>query len=112
MTTHLQNIAPPETASVNNALILTTSALLYATEAHKGQVRKELNEPYIIHPIRVGRMAAQYGLGGYTVAAAYLHDVIEDCGRTEYMLRDAFPAPTVKCRHQTMRGLPNITTKR
>jgi (p)ppGpp synthase/HD superfamily hydrolase len=57
---------------------LVTSAAVFAAEAHCGQVRKELNEPYIIHPLKVGHLAAQLGQSEEFVAACYLHDVPED----------------------------------
>lgn len=47
---------------------------------HKGQVRKYTNQPYITHPARVAHAVAVHWIGcESTVAAAYLHDVIEDC---------------------------------
>lgn len=56
-------------------------ALLFATAAHAavGQVRKYTGEPYIVHPIEVAEIVQT--VPGHTVemvAAAYLHDVIED----------------------------------
>ena len=52
----------------------------FATEAHEGQVRKYVNEPYVRHPARV---AARVSLLPWAteemVCAAYLHDTIEDC---------------------------------
>lgn len=56
-------------------------ALLFATAAHAavGQVRKYTGEPYIVHPIEVASIVET--VPGHTVemiAAAYLHDVIED----------------------------------
>jgi GTP diphosphokinase / guanosine-3',5'-bis(diphosphate) 3'-diphosphatase len=48
-----------------------------AAEAHQGQVRKT-GEPYISHPVAVAHMLAQYGLDAATIAAAFLHDTVED----------------------------------
>jgi len=48
-----------------------------ASHAHEGQVRKT-GDPYISHPVAVAHMLAQYGLDADTIAAAFLHDTIED----------------------------------
>lgn len=46
-----------------------------------GQVRKYNGAPYITHPIRVaGRVATHPMATECMVAAAFLHDVVEDCG--------------------------------
>jgi GTP pyrophosphokinase len=48
-----------------------------AAKAHEGQVRKT-GHPYITHPTTVAFMLAQYGLDVDTIAAAFLHDTVED----------------------------------
>lgn len=48
-----------------------------AATAHAGQARKT-GDPYITHPTTVAYMLAQYGLDADTVAAAFLHDTVED----------------------------------
>ena len=54
-------------------------AKLFAIKAHKGQIRKSDKEkPMIIHPINVANILSEYGYDDNVVAAAYLHDVIED----------------------------------
>ena len=65
------------------------SVARFATGAHKGQTRQHTGEPYILHPMRVSIMAADYGLGRYAIAAALLHDVIED---TRFNLEDIVTA--------------------
>lgn len=53
-------------------------ALDFATEAHKN-VRRRSGDPYIIHPIAVaGIVCEDIGLGYKSIAAALLHDVVED----------------------------------
>lgn len=48
-----------------------------AEKAHEGQVRKT-GDRYITHPTTVAYMLAQYGLDADTIAAAFLHDTVED----------------------------------
>lgn len=56
-----------------------------AAEAHKDQ-RRKTGEPYIFHPIAVAKIVAnEIGLGATSIAAALLHDVVED---TNYTLDD------------------------
>lgn len=59
-------------------------AYILAADAHKEQRRKS-GEPYIIHPIGVASILAGLQMDEYTLAAAFLHDVVED---TEYTYDD------------------------
>lgn len=64
---------------------LIDRAFRYANEAHRDMYRNS-GEPYIIHPINVARIVnEEVGLGARSVAAALLHDVVED---TEISLDD------------------------
>ncbi|MEX1158181.1 MAG: bifunctional (p)ppGpp synthetase/guanosine-3',5'-bis(diphosphate) 3'-pyrophosphohydrolase [Thermomicrobiales bacterium] len=56
---------------------LIERAYQYAEDAHLGELRKS-GEPYIIHPVRVAMILAGMQLDPETLAAALLHDVIED----------------------------------
>ncbi len=63
-----------------------------AVEAHKDQ-RRKTGEPYIYHPIAVARICAEeIGLGATSVAAALLHDTVEDTDLTLDDVRDLFGA--------------------
>src|SRR5690606_28746944 len=53
-----------------------------AERAHRGQLRKS-GDPYITHPVAVATILAELGFDGSTLAAALLHDTVED---TEYSL--------------------------
>lgn len=58
-------------------------ALMYATLAHSGQVRKsEPDKPMIIHPIAVAQILIEYGADNNVIAAGLLHDVWEDTDKT------------------------------
>ena len=57
---------------------LITRAYLFAEKNHCGQFRKS-GEPYIIHAIQVGYILALLRTGPKTIAAGFLHDVVEDC---------------------------------
>lgn len=76
-------------------MILVTAAAVFAAESHAGQVRKELGEPYIIHPLRVGKMAAEVNQSDEFVAACYLHDVVEDTNVQMATIESLFPPRTV-----------------
>lgn len=56
-------------------------ALEIAEKAHAGQVRKwGTNEPFIVHPKRVAeKVRSLPGMTEIDIAAALLHDVLEDC---------------------------------
>jgi GTP diphosphokinase / guanosine-3',5'-bis(diphosphate) 3'-diphosphatase len=61
---------------------VVTRAYEVAAKAHEGQFRKS-GEPYITHPVAVAMILAELGLTPPTLAAALLHDTVED---TEYSL--------------------------
>lgn len=65
-------------------LELVKKAYEFAAHAHEGQKRKS-GEPYIIHPLAVAENLIDFHLDTPTIAAALLHDVVED---TRYTLRD------------------------
>jgi (p)ppGpp synthase/HD superfamily hydrolase len=65
-------------------------AARFAAEAHKNQKRKYSGDPYIIHPLRVAERVAKAGMQPYVIAAAMLHDTVEDCGVTLHEIRLAF----------------------
>jgi (p)ppGpp synthase/HD superfamily hydrolase len=63
----------PETQDV------LTKAKFFATVSHGGQMRKDKKTPYIVHPERVVKTLEDIGVGDREIlAAAYLHDVLED----------------------------------
>ena len=60
-----------------------------ALEAHEGQFRRS-GEPYITHPVAVATIVAELGLDEQTVAAALLHDAVEDTGLTLETIEGTF----------------------
>ena len=61
---------------------LIERAYKVAEKSHTGQTRRS-GEPYITHPLAVSQILADLGIGPVTIAAALLHDTVED---TEYSL--------------------------
>jgi (p)ppGpp synthase/HD superfamily hydrolase len=67
-------------------------ALSFAATAHATQKRKYTGEPYITHPIEVAKIVASVEHTDAMVCAAYLHDVVEDCGVTLEEIKQEFGA--------------------
>ena len=57
---------------------VVAKALVFAYKAHDGQVRKYTGEPYIVHPIAVAALVASVTDNQDIIAAALLHDTVED----------------------------------
>ncbi|MCV2868511.1 HD domain-containing protein [Defluviimonas sp. WL0002] len=65
----------------------------FAERAHQGQFRKgAAREPYIVHLEEVAALAVRFGASETVIAAAWLHDTIEDCGVTAEELCERFGA--------------------
>ena len=65
-------------------------AVAFAMEAHSGQTRKMSNTPYILHPLEVAAIAGTMTDELEVMAAAVLHDTVEDCNVDPYVIRDKF----------------------
>jgi GTP pyrophosphokinase len=68
---------------------LIRRAGIAAINAHEGQLRRT-GEPYVTHPIAVAGITADLGLDDVTLAAALLHDAVEDTGVTTEWLAGEF----------------------
>ena len=68
---------------------LLERAFLFASEAHEGQQRRS-GEPFIAHPVGVASVLADLRLDDSTLAAALLHDVVEDTDVTIEEVRAEF----------------------
>lgn len=73
----MRTIPDPAQAHTAHGLIAMASDL--ANRAHMGQVRKGNGLPYIIHPYRVATLVQGADGTPEQVAAAWCHDVLEDC---------------------------------
>src|SRR6266496_1897947 len=65
----------------NDDLEVIQKAYDFALKHHAGQNRAS-GEPYLVHPLEVAHLVAQMQLDSLTVAAALLHDTVEDTGVT------------------------------
>ena len=72
---------------------LVNAALIFAAQAHREQERKGSGIPYIVHPVGVAMLLMEAGEHDpELLAAALLHDTLEDAGVTEELLRETFGA--------------------
>ena len=62
-----------------------------ANDAHK-DARRRSGEPYICHPLAVARLVLDLGMDTESIAAALLHDVVEDTPITIEEVKSAFGA--------------------
>jgi myo-inositol-1(or 4)-monophosphatase len=62
----------------------------FAVKVHEGAVRKGSQLPYIVHPREVAMIVAMMTDDPEVIAAAYLHDVIEDAGVTYEEVKGLF----------------------
>lgn len=54
----------------------------FARRKHATQTRKYTGEPYFVHCAEVASILEEYGFGPEVIAAAYLHDTLEDTDTT------------------------------
>ena len=73
---------------------LIRSAFEFADKAHEGQLRKD-NSPFVTHPLAVAQIVAEeLHLDSESIAAALLHDTIEDTAATHEQIAELF-SPTI-----------------
>ena len=82
LASHLDYLSPDD-------LALVQSAFETSRNAHAGQFRKS-GEPYISHPLAVAGILAQWHLDHQALAAALLHDVVEDTGASTEQIKEQF----------------------
>jgi GTP pyrophosphokinase len=71
------------------------NAYLFSQSAHSGQFRKS-GEPYISHPLAVASILGKLRLDTQTLAAALLHDVMEDTHISKAEISDRFGKPVAE----------------
>ena len=85
-TRHLGHYLPPPDVA------LVERAFEFYESAHRGQFRKS-GEPYITHPLAVASILSEWQLDAEGLAAALLHDVMEDTSVTRTELESTFGKP-------------------
>lgn len=63
--------------------MLVEKAMIFASKAHEGMLRKGTDVPYIVHPMEAGAVAASITSDEEVISAAILHDTLEDTSVTE-----------------------------
>ena len=81
-------------------------AFVFAFKAHRNQKRKT-GEPYIIHPIAVAKILSELKVDSETLAAALMHDTIEDTVADHEMLTEKFGATVTTL----VEGVTKLNTK-
>ncbi len=74
---------------------LIEKAIRMAASAHEGQMRKD-GPPYIIHPFAVALMLARHGFKEEVIAAALVHDVLEDTAVTAEQMGEELGAEVLE----------------
>src|SRR5512143_960087 len=85
-TRHLGNYLPPPD------IALVERAFEFSESAHRGQFRKS-GEPYITHPLAVASILSEWRLDAEGLAAALLHDVMEDTAVSRSEIESRFGRP-------------------
>jgi len=88
-TRHLGNYLPP------TEIALVERAFEFSESAHRGQFRKS-GEPYITHPLAVASILSQWRLDAHGLAAALLHDVMEDTTVSKAEIETSFGKPVAE----------------
>ena len=84
---------------------LINKAKMLAGKAHEGQFRKYSGMPYIVHPIEVATIVQTVEHSDEMIAAALLHDVVED---TDYSFEDIANEVSPKV-SELVKGLTDVS---
>ena len=69
---------------------LVSEAIAFAVKAHDGMRRKKSEAPYILHPMEAAVIVGTMTDDQNVIAAAALHDVVEDAGITLQEIKERF----------------------
>ena len=69
---------------------LVSEAITFAVRAHDGMRRKKSEAPYILHPMEAAVIVGTMSDDQHLIAAAALHDVVEDAGITIREIEEMF----------------------
>lgn len=69
---------------------LVSEAIIFAAKAHDGMYRKKSESPYILHPMEAAVIVGTMTDDQNSIAAAALHDVVEDAGITLDEIEEKF----------------------
>ena len=69
---------------------LVSEAISFAVKAHDGMRRKNSNNPYILHPMEAAVIVGTMTTDQDVIAAAVLHDVVEDANITIEEIEEKF----------------------
>jgi GTP diphosphokinase / guanosine-3',5'-bis(diphosphate) 3'-diphosphatase len=83
---------------------LVKNAYVFAATKHKGQIRKS-GEEYIIHPLHVARIVTELRLDEKALAAALLHDTVEDTSARHEEVKELFGEVVA----EIVKGVTNIS---
>jgi len=86
---HLAELAEHITYLKPDDVALVEKAYQFSKSAHEGQFRKS-GDPYISHPVAVAKLLAKWHLDAQALAAALLHDVVEDTPATKQQVGEEF----------------------
>jgi len=91
------NTVQQSTSIIKNIMEITgrllERAIIYATEKHKGQIRKGDGKPYILHPIGVMMIMSKIKKTknfNLLATCCLAHDIVEDCGVSLQEIADEF----------------------
>ena len=85
----IREYLPPEKVA------MVESAYRFAAEKHEGQMRLS-GRPYLQHPLQVAYILAELQMDASSLAAALMHDILEDCGQSISDIEERFGAEIAK----------------